>query len=181
MEIALPVAALAGAVLLIRLGWGGRRYLAGAGWAVAALAAGSLTVTGGAWGLATAITAGSVFALIAVLQAGAVSPRRALRKAAAAPAVALPGGPEGIARRVSVFLAVVPLSFLAAQWLAYAVNTAMKGGAPLDANSVATMLFVQPVVWTLLMAWQMTLRGPRAMLIAPALAAALATALWSLS
>ncbi|GAB5349710.1 hypothetical protein [Alteriqipengyuania sp. 357] len=181
MAVALSIIALAGAVLLIRLGWGGAKGLELAGWAIAAIALVFLTSLGGAWGLATGMTAGAVFALVAVAYAGAVSPQRKARRAPASPSVRLPTRPEGLVRRFLVFLAVVPVSFIAAQWLAFAVNAAIKGDAALDANSVATMLFVQPVVWALLMVWQVMLAGPARMMVPPALAALLATVIWILA
>ena len=178
MTLEISIASLALAVVLIRLGWGGRKGLASAGWATAALSLAWLTWSSGAWGLATGLIAGAVFALVLVLFAGATSPQRAAKRAAASPSVELPNGPEGITRRIFVFLLVVPISFVAAQWLAFAVNTMMKGAAPLEANSVSTMMFVQPLVWSILMAWQMVLTGPRQMLLPPALAAALGTLIW---
>lgn len=178
MASGLAIAALALAVVLIRLGWGGRKGLSGAGWAVAALSLVWLTWSSGAWGLATGLTAGAVFALALVLYAGAVSPQRAAKRAVASPSVRLPVSPQGIARRVLVFFMVVPLSFITAQWLAFAVNTMMKGAAPLDANSVSTMMFVQPVIWSILMAWQMVLASPRQMLVPPGLAVGLGTLIW---
>ncbi|WP_370177623.1 hypothetical protein [Alteriqipengyuania sp.] len=181
MALTLSIIALAGAVLLIRLGWGGRRYLAIAGWAVAALAVGWLTWADGAWGMATGLTAGAIFALVAVAYAGAVSPQRPVRRAVANPAVRLPGRHQGILRRLLVFLAVVPVSFLAAQWLAFAINAAMKGDAALNANSVSTMLMVQPVAWALLMVWQMVLDGPRKMLVPPVVVAGVASLIWVLA
>jgi hypothetical protein len=176
--IVMATALLGVAVVLIRLGWGGRGKLAGAGWIVATVALGWLGATEGAWGLAVGLTAGSIFAIVAVLYAGATAPRRPARRAAAEPAVQLSSGPNGLLRRLLVFLAVVPLSFLAAQWLAFAINTAMKGAGSLEANSVATMLFVQPVAWSILMAWQMTLTGPARMLLPPALVASAGGLLW---
>lgn len=181
MTAALAIAALAVAVALVRFGWGGARGFAVAGWLLAAAALGWLTATDGAWGLATGLSAASVFAVGAVLYAGAVSPSRPARRIVAAPAVRLPQGPSGLQRRVLVFLAVVPLSFLAAQWLAFAINTAMKGSGPLEANSVATMMFVQPVAWAILMSWQMMLPGPGRMMVPPALAAAAGTLIWMIA
>lgn len=178
MALGMAISLLALAVVLIRLGWGGRKSLATGGWAIASLALAWLTWSTGAWGLAIGLTAGAVFALAVVLYAGATSPQRATKRAAASPSVQLLSGPEGITRRILVFLLVVPTSFIAAQWLAFAVNTMMKGAAPLDANSVSTMMFVQPLVWSILMAWQMVLTGPRQMLLPPALATALGTLIW---
>lgn len=181
MDIALPLVGVAMAAILIRLGWGGRKPVAVGGWVLAAVATGWLTWADGAWGMAIGLTWGSVFALGIVFYAGVVSPQRAAKRAPASPSVRLPGRPEGIVRRVIVFLAVVPLSFLSAQWLAFAINAAMKGDAALDANSVATMLMVQPVVWALLMVWQLLLDGPRQMMWPPALVAIAATLIWVLT
>lgn len=178
MALAVALSALALAVVLIRLGWGGYKGLSSAGWALAALSLAWLTWSGGAWGLATGVTAGAIFALVLVLYAGAVSPQRAAKRATTSPPARLAGSPQGITRRVLVFLLVVPISFVAAQWLAFAINTVIKGAAPLDANSVSTMMFVQPVVWAILMAWQMVLTGPRQMLVPPALVAALGLLIW---
>ncbi|MBL8656193.1 MAG: hypothetical protein JNJ92_02395 [Altererythrobacter sp.] len=180
---AAAILAMAGAVLLIRLGWGGRRGLAAAGWALAAAALGWLTWADGAWGLATGLTAGSIFALLAVAQAGVVSPARTPRRAAAVTATAAPMGavPSDLARRIAVFLLVVPVSFLAALWLALAINAAMKGGAPLEANSVATLLFVQPTAWAALMAWQMVQPRPARMVFQPALVAAAGLLIWMMT
>lgn len=177
---AAAIVALAGAVVLIRLGWGGRRGWAAAGWALAALALGWLTWADGAWGLATGLTAGSIFALVAVAQAGVVSPARSPRRASAgaAPAVRIDGGPSDLARRIAVFVLVVPVSFLATLGLALAINAAMKGGAPLEVNSVAMLLFVQPTAWAVLMAWQMVQPGPARMVLQPALVAAAGLLIW---
>lgn len=186
MAVGVAIAALALAVLLIRLGWGGRKGLSGPGWAIAVLALAWLTWSDGAWGLATGLTAGAVFALVVVLHAGATSPpRRVARDGVTRTAARLQTGipddiarPADIARRFIVFLLVVPVAFLAAQWLAFAINAAMKGNAPLDANAVSTMMFVQPVAWSILMAWQMMLAGPRQMLVPPGFATVLATLIW---
>jgi hypothetical protein len=178
MALEIAITSLALAVGLIRLGWGGRKGLASAGWAMAALSLAGLTWSSGAWGLATGLTAGAVFALVLVLFAGATSPQRAAKRLVASPEVRMSGSYEGIARRAVVFLLVVPVSFIAAQWLAFAVNTMMKGAAPLNANSVSTMMFIQPVIWSILMAWQMVLKGPRQMLLPPALATVIGTLIW---
>lgn len=178
MAIGLAIAALAVAVVLVRMGWGGRKGLSGAGWTLAAASLSVMTWSSGAWGLATGLTAGAVFALAIVLYAGAVSPQKTTRRAMAGTSVRLPTSYEGIARRIFVFLLVVPVSFAAAQWLAFAVNAAMKGGAPLEANSVSTIMFLQPVVWAILMVWQMVLDTPRQMLVPPGLAALLGLLVW---
>ncbi|MEZ5679818.1 MAG: hypothetical protein R3E14_00805 [Erythrobacter sp.] len=178
MAVMMAITALALAVVLIRLGWGGREGLSGVGWAVATLSLTWLTWSDGAWGLATGLTAGAIFALVLVLYAGAISPRSGARRAAANVPVRLSNRAEGFGRRTLVFLLVVPLSFAAAQWLAFAIAIAMKANAPLDANSVSTMMFVQPSVWAILMVWQMVLAGPREMLAPPVIVAGIATLIW---
>lgn len=168
-------------LLLVRLGWGGRRWLGAAGWALAALSLLALTLLDGAWGLAMGLTTGSIVALMLVLQAGWVSPAGRARKHRETPAVDVPHSWRGTGRRLAVFALVVPVSFAASLWLAYGLNALMKGDRALEANSVATLLFVQPGVWTALMSWQMTRPGPRQMFVQPLVAALVGTLLWVLA
>ncbi|TIX50744.1 hypothetical protein [Alteraurantiacibacter aquimixticola] len=175
--IALPLLLLLPAVALLRAGWGGDRRLAYAGWALGAVSLVWLGVLEGAWGVAVGFTLAIGAALVPVLYAAAVSPARA-RRDAKDPAIALTSDGAAIGRRLLVFLLVVPVSFLAAQWFAFTLNALMKGDAPLEANSVATAFMVQPIVWTGLMAWQMCQRGPVDMIKPPLLIAALGALLW---
>ena len=168
-------------LVLVRLGWGGRRGLAVAGWALAAVSLLALTLADGAWGLAMGLAVGSVVALALVLQAGWVSPAGRTRKSRAMPSADLPHSWRGMGRRLAVFALVVPIGFAASLWLAYGLNGLMKGDGALDANSVAALLFVQPVAWTALMSWQMTRPGPRAMIVQPLVAALAGTLLWMLA
>lgn len=177
---AIALVAMAAAAALIRLGWGGTRRAAAAGWAIGGVALACLTWRDGVWGLSVGLVAGSLAALTMVFQAGAVSPRRPGRGRSPR-AVAVAATDHALGRRIAVFLAVVPLSFAAAQLLALAVTGAMTGTAPLAANSVATALFVQPTVWTALMAWQMMLSSPARMLAPPALVAGLGALIWLLA
>lgn len=168
-------------LVLVRLGWGTRRWLAAAGWLLAALCLLLLTVAEGAWGLATGLTLGAVVALALVLQAGWVSPAGRARKDRDVPSVDVPHSWRGTGRRFAVFALVVPAGFGASLWLAYGLNAVMKGDTDLDANSVSTMLFVQPVAWVFLMSWQMTRPGPRQMIVQPLVAALMGTLLWVLA
>ncbi len=168
-------------LVLVRLGWGGRRGLAAAGWGLAALSLLALTLAEGAWGLAMGMTAGAVVALLLVLQAGWVSPAGRARKHRDTPSTDVPHTWRGIGRRLAVFALVVPVSFAASLWLAYGLNALMKGGGELEANSVSTMLFVQPVTWTVLMSWQMTRPGPHQMIAQPVVAAIAGTLLWAMA
>jgi len=175
------------ALVLVRTGWGRARRVAVAGWALAVVSLSGLGWLDGAWGIAVGVIAACFVALLMIAYAALTSPSRPVRRSAETTAalfenVALPeNNGLAIGRRLLVFLMVVPLSFLAAQWFAFALNAAMKGDMALDANSVALMMFVQPVIWTILMAWQMTLSGTRAMLLPPALAAVPGILIWMLA
>lgn len=168
-------------LVLVRLGWGGRRWLAAAGWALAAASLLALTLANGVWGLTMGVVVGAMVALGLVLQAGWVSPQGRARKHRDAPSTDVPHSWRGTGRRLAVFALVVPVSLAASLWLAYGVNALMKGDAPLDANSVSTMLFVQPVAWTVLMSWQMTRPGPREMIVQPLVATLIGTLLWMMA
>ncbi|HEY8603561.1 hypothetical protein [Tsuneonella suprasediminis] len=168
-------------VVLIRMGWGGRRSVARAGWALAIVSLVLLARQAGAWGMATGFTVGMIVALLIVLYAAWRSPaklRRVGRQVDAA--VVLPGSAH-LARRFAVFVLVVPVAFAAAQWLAFAIQAYVRGGAPIDANSFALMLILQPVIWTILMTWQMTLSNPVRMIGPPLIAAVLGALAWGLS
>lgn len=168
-------------LLLIRLGWQGRRGLAVGGWLLAALSLAVLVAAHGAWGLAVGAVGGMAAALALVLYAGWTSPPGKAAGARKAPAVALPRSWNGAGRRLAVFALVVPVSLAASLWLAYGLNAVMRGSGELDANSVAAMLFVQPLAWAVLMSWQMTRPGPREMIVPPVLAAGVGTLLWMLA
>ena len=166
------------AMVLVRAGWSGRTWLAAAGWALAAAALLALALANGAWGAAMGIVCAVAVALALVLQAGWVSPQGRARKEREAPSIDVPHSWRGTGRRLAVFALVVPVGFAASLWLAYGVNAVMKGGGELDANSVAMLLFVVPVCWTVLMSWQMTRPRPMQMIVQPLVAAAAGTLLW---
>lgn len=166
---------------LVRLGWSISRGIALTGWAIGTAAVAMLGAHSGAWGIATGFVVGIVAALALVLLAAARSahraPRQELRKSA------LPAGREDIslARRLAVFVLVGPGAFCAALWLAYASQALLRRGAPPSADSVALTLFVAPMIWALLMVWQMLEPGPVRMLRPLALTVAAGLALWSLA
>lgn len=168
-------------LVLVRLGWGGRRWLAAAGWLLAASSLLALTTAHGAWGLAMGAVAAMAAALGLVFQAGWVSPTGRARPERTSPSVSLPHSWRGTGRRLAVFALTVPVGLAASAWLAYGLNVLMKGDGAQGANSVATMLFVQPLAWTVLMSWQMTRPGPREMVVPPVLAAVLGTLLWMIA
>ena len=167
--------------LVVRLGWGGRRWLAAGGWLLAAASLLALTMAHGAWGLAMGSVAAMAAALGLVVQAGWVSPTGRARPERKSPSVSLPHSWRGTGRRLAVFALTVPVGFAASVWFAYGLNALMTGGGAQGADSVATMFFVQPVAWTVLMSWQMTLTGPRAMVLPPLLVALLGTLLWMIA
>lgn len=166
------------AVALVRLGWGGRRGAAGLGWALGLAALVALTTRDGAWGLAIGTVTGIAAALAFVLHAGWTSPAKVRRAPREAPAILLPRRWHDLGRRVLVFVLVVPIAFSAAQWLAFAVQAVARRAGAGDADTMVMTLLLQPILWAVLMAWQMTRAGPARMVAPPAAAALLGTALW---
>lgn len=167
------------AMMVVRFGWDGRRGVALAGWLIAAVAAIGATVADGAWGLAVTILAGSAAALAMLLYAGWTSPARPQRPARVAAAIALPQRASEITARVSVFVLVVPVAFVAAQWLAFGVQAAARRAGAVETDAVVITLFLQPIAWAIIIAVQMTRAGPSRMIAAPASAAILGTVFWS--
>lgn len=179
--IALALAIVAAGMLLVRIGWNGRRRIAAAGWMLAAAGLASLTAHDGAWGFAIGTVAGIAMALILVLHAGWRSPAKAHRAPREAPSIAIPRHWPDIARRLAVFALVVPVGFAAAQWLAFGAQALARRVGMGDADAIALTLFLQPILWAIVMAIQMT-RANAARMIAPPIAAALiGTLLWSAS
>ena len=168
-------------VLLVRLGWGGRRGASVVGWLAAILALVLLTARDGAWGLAMGTLAGIVATLAILLHAGWRTPGKRLRAPREPLSITLPVRPADIARRVAVFDLVVPVAFLAAQWFAYGAQALARRQGAGDTDAIVLTLFLQPLLWAGLMAWQMTCSGPSRMIVAPAGAAALGTLFWILA
>jgi hypothetical protein len=177
----IALAAIVGAVLLVRRGWEGQERIAHAGWALAAAALLGLGLAHGAWGLASGTVAGIATALALVAHAGWTSPAKVQRAPREAPMITLPRRWQGLVRRIFVFLLVVPVAFAAAQWLAFGVQALARRAGTGQADAAVLTLVLAPVFWSLLMAIQMTRSGPLRMLPAPAIAALLGTALWGVS
>ncbi|WP_239807090.1 hypothetical protein [Croceicoccus hydrothermalis] len=186
--IAAPLLLILMAVALVRAGWGGDRRLSHGGWALGAGALLWLALLDGAWAVAVGATLGVAAAMALMLFIAATAPvrRSAGRTGASRPEkIAVATARSGVRaddlalrRRLAVFVLTVPVSFLAAQWFAFACNAAMKGDAPLEANSVATMFMAVPLVWAGLMSWQLCQRGPADMIRPPLLIAGLGALLW---
>ncbi|WP_299309029.1 hypothetical protein [uncultured Croceicoccus sp.] len=182
--IAAPLLLILVAVALVRAGWGRDRRLSHGGWALGVGALIWCALLDGAWGVAVGATLGVAAAMAIVLFVAATAPARRSPQRAGAPRsdrmATLSTRPADLAlgRRLAVFALTVPVSFLAAQWFAFACNAAMKGDAPLEANSVATMFMVQPLVWAGLMTWQLCQRGPAEMIRPPLLVAAIGALIW---
>ncbi len=181
MTIVAAMIVAAAAMILVRIGWDGRRACAPLGWVAAAGACIAATLADGAWGLAIATLTGSVAALAMVLYAGWTSPARPQRPARVAAAIALPRRGSEIAARVAVFVLVVPVAFVAAQWLAFGVQVAARRAGAVETDAVVLTLFLQPIAWAIIIAVQMTRAGPSRMIAAPASAALLGTLLWSVA
>jgi len=173
--------AIAGAIALVRFGWGGRRGAALLGWAVGTLALAVLTMRDGAWGLSVGMVAAMAVAFGFVLHAGWTSPVRTRRALREAPAISIPHHRRDIVRRFAVFVLAVPIAFAAAQWLAFGIQAAVRGGAALDADAVTLTLFLQPVIWTAILTVQLTRARAAQMVAAPLAAAVAGTMLWGVA
>ncbi|HEX8445100.1 MAG TPA: hypothetical protein VF649_00675 [Sphingomonas sp.] len=179
--IALALIGLAAAMLLIRLGWGGRRVLAAIGWGLGIVGLAMLTITDGAWGLAIGTVTAMAVALILVLREAWTAPARSRRAARTAPSITLPQRRRDLARRLIVFMLVVPGAFAAAQWLAFGAQAFARRGGAGDADAIVLALFLQPTAWAAIMAIQMTRAAPVRMIAAPLTAAMIGTILWEVS
>ncbi|RZM09971.1 MAG: hypothetical protein EOP68_07585 [Sphingomonas sp.] len=177
--IALALVGIAAAMLLVRIGWEGSRGAAPLGWALAIAALVVLAAGNGAWGLAIGTTTGIVAGLALVLHAGWCSPVRTVRPAREAPAIHVPHHARDILRRIAVFALVVPVAFAAAQGLAFGVQAVARGAGWNDTNTTVLALFLQPVLWTAIMAVQMTRTDAARMVAAPAAAALAGLLLWT--
>ena len=124
--------AVATAMVLVRVGWQGPRGVAALGWALGATALIALLVQDGAWGLSVGMVVGMAVALAFVLYAGWTSPMRNVRAPREKPAISIPHHRRDLARRLAVFALAVPVAFAAAQWLAFGIQAAFRGGAALD-------------------------------------------------
>lgn len=179
--IALALCVVAAAMLLVRLGWGGVRGAAPVGWALATAALVALAAGDGAWGLAMGMVVAIAVALGMIVHAGWTAPARARRPVREAASVTLPHQPAELARRFLVFVLVVPVAFAAAQWFAFGAQALARRGGTGEADAIVLMLFLQPILWGGLMAWQMTQASPGRMIVPPVGAALAGTMLWSLA
>ncbi|WP_019517395.1 hypothetical protein [Sphingomonas sp. Mn802worker] len=178
---ALLLFVVAAGIALVRLGWSGPRLAAAIGWALAVVALVALAWSDGAWGLAVGVVVGMAVALTCVLYAGWRSPVRERRAARDAPAISIPHHRRDVVRRLAVFALVVPIAFVAAQWLAFGMQAAVRGGGELDSDSVVLTLFLQPVIWTALLTVQLTRARPAQMVAAPLIAGIAGTILWGVA
>ena len=176
--IAAAILLVLAGIVVVRLGWAGRRGLSAAGWAAVAAGAAMLTAGDGAWGLAIATVAVMMAALALVLHAGWRSPAKVRRPRREAPAVALPRRASGLVRRGAVFLLVVPVGFAAAQWLAFGLQAFARAGGMGETDATVLSLLLQPLLWLAILTVQMTRARTAQMVAAPAVAALAGTLLW---
>lgn len=176
--ITAALALILASIALIRVGWGGRRLFAVLGWGGILIGLTLLAANAGAWGLATGAAAGVAAALAIVLWAGWTTPGKPGRPPRERPSDRIPHRWSDTSRRVGVFLLAVPVSFAAAQWLAFGVQAVIRNAGAGAADADVTMLYLQPVLWTLLMSCQMTRVRLAAMAAPPMLAGLLGTLLW---
>lgn len=176
--IAAALATIAAGLLLVRLGWGGARGAAAAGWALVALALAVLAMREGAWGLALGTVAGIAAAMAIVFAAAGRTRPHPHRTARTPPIVRQRIAIGNVARRLAVFALVVPAGFAASAWLAVAVHHAARAYGMAPADAAVCGWFALPVVWTALIAAQLTRVDPRAMLAPLAVAAGTGALLW---
>jgi hypothetical protein len=165
--IAAALALILVSIALVRVGWGG---------ILTALTL--LAATAGAWGIAIGVTAGIAAALMIVLWAGWKTPGKPGRPLRERPSVTMPHQWSDTTRRFGVFVLAVPVSFAAAQWLAFGIQAILRHAGAGAADADVTMLFLSPVLWTLLLSWQMTQVRLIEMVIPLVMAGLLGTLLW---
>lgn len=179
--VAPALLAIVAAMLLVRLGWAGRQAVAAAGWALAVAALLWLGWQAGAWGVALGTVVGMASAIAAVLHAGWRSPVKTTRPPREAPAIAIPYRAGDVARRAAVFALTVPVAFVAAQGLAFAVHEAARAQGMGVADALVLMPMLQPVLWAGIIAVQMTRAGAAQMVLPPLVAALAGGVLWSIA
>lgn len=172
------MAAIAVGTMLVRVGWASSRAVAAIGWVAILAGLTVLTLRDGAWGLAIGTVAGMATALAILLHAGWRSPAKPRRPAREAPSIAIPRRWPDIARRLGVFALVVPGAFVAAQWLAFGAQALARRGGAGDADAAVLALFLQPVLWGVIMTIQMTRANAARMIAPPVVAGLFGTALW---
>jgi len=181
MVIAAALVAMLVAMALVRLGWGGQRGMAVGGWSLGALSVVVLAGQAGAWGLAIGTLVAMLVPIAAVLKAGWSAPVRVRRAPREPASVTMPRRPSDLARRLAVFVLVVPAAFVSAQILAFGAQAVVRQAGAGEANAVVLMLFLQPLLWGGLMTWQMTRSGPAQMIGAPLGASVLGAVMWGLA
>lgn len=177
--IAAPIMAAVAGMVLVRLGWSAGRAIAVLGWALAAAALFLLARAAGAWGVSVGAAAAMAAALALLPWPGWSAPARtrpAYRDRVARMGTA---GSIGLARRLAVFLLVVPIGGVATLWLAFAAQAAARHAGMTSADAAVCLLFLAPILWCGLMTWQMTRDGPRRMAVPPVIVAALGAILWT--
>lgn len=173
--------AVAGAMVLVRIGWAGAAAVAAAGWSMAAFALVVLARADGAWGIAIGVVTAIAAALLLVLLAGWRSPVKRYRPPREPPSITIPRRRHDIVRRVAVFALVVPGAFAAAQWLAFGAQAIARRSGAADADAIAMTLYLQPIMWSVIMAIQMTRAGPARMVAPLAVATVIGAILWGAS
>jgi hypothetical protein len=168
-------------VMLLRLGWGGRRAIIGAGWIAILAGIGLLGRANGAWGIAI----GSVLAMAAAAAllgwAAWTTPVRPARAERATRMTAAAAPRRRFAGRFATFVIVGPTGFAAAQILAIGLHAAARGAGQAEADATALALLLQPAIWAVLMTVQLLCTRRRTMIAAAALTAAAGGVSWGLA
>lgn len=149
-----------------------------AGWLLILGAALLLAVIAGAWGVAVSATATSAAALLILAYISlhsAPQGRTSARESSVQP-LDVHAIFTGLARRVAVFLLVVPGGVAASTIIALGARAAARHSGWDDADSTMVALAGMPLVWSVIASLQMTQRSlarMAAFAIAPALAGGL--------
>lgn len=168
----------AAAIVLIRMGWGGARALALAGWALLLLALAAMTVRAGAWGIAVVVTGASIAALGVLSREAWLSKPSRGRPPREPASVTLPHRALGVGRRLLVFVLVVPVGLAVSQLFALGAEAAAVRAGWSAPDRTALAFFATPIAWSVLASLQMTRATPLAMIPPTLLVAAAGALLW---
>lgn len=179
MADALAIGCAACGVLVVRLGWQGKRAVALGGWALVLAALSALAGRAGAWGIAVGGLAAMAAAMVMLARSVWVAPAGTFRPQRSSARIAPPRWPVARpGRRFAIFLLVVPIGFAAAQLLAFGAQVAARRGGWDDADSLALALLLQPIAWAALASVQMTRAEWGAMIVPALVCGAAGLAMW---
>lgn len=177
--IALLAASVAGP-LLLRRGWQQGGLATIMGWGFLLFAGAALIVHGGAWAFALGVCSAMVAAMVLLSEAAirTPAPARTARERAIPQMEPAPFDFRDLARRIAVFLLVVPVGLVASSFLTWSMQRALFHAGWLEANSTSFALFALPFLWLALTSWQIMQSRLGAMLIGALALAVLGGLVW---